>query len=116
MGQLSFCRLACFPKAYICLLLPVCSRLFPLGRGQVRTRDDVLTCARHMHSDALAPIFLTSSVTVTAPSRPPALQLVTMLPCGALQRPFKPPRWHRAALENDLFLVRSQVRFVVSHL
>lgn len=29
----------------------------------VRTRDDVLTCARHIHSDALAPIFLTSSVT-----------------------------------------------------
>lgn len=29
----------------------------------VRSRDDVLTCARHMHSDALAPIFLTSSVT-----------------------------------------------------
>jgi GTPase len=32
----------------------------------VRTRDDVLTCARHIHSDALAPIFLTSSVTGTA--------------------------------------------------
>ena len=30
---------------------------------QVRTTDDVLTCARHMHADALAPIFLTSSVT-----------------------------------------------------
>ncbi|PSC69725.1 GTP-binding 1 [Micractinium conductrix] len=29
----------------------------------VRTTDDVLTCARHMHADALAPIFLTSSVT-----------------------------------------------------
>lgn len=29
----------------------------------VRTRDDVITCARHMHSDSLAPIFLTSSVT-----------------------------------------------------
>ncbi|KAL4858377.1 GTP-binding protein 1 [Chlorella vulgaris] len=29
----------------------------------VRTRDDVLTCARHMHVDSLAPIFLTSSVT-----------------------------------------------------
>lgn len=29
----------------------------------VRTRDDVLTCARHIHTDALAPIFLTSSVT-----------------------------------------------------
>lgn len=31
----------------------------------VRTRDDVLTCARHIHTDALAPIFLTSSVTGT---------------------------------------------------
>lgn len=29
----------------------------------VRSRDDVLTCARHMQADALAPIFLTSSVT-----------------------------------------------------
>lgn len=29
----------------------------------VRTVDDVLTCARHMHADSLAPIFLTSSVT-----------------------------------------------------
>jgi len=29
----------------------------------VRSRDDLLTCARHIHSDALAPIFLTSSVT-----------------------------------------------------
>lgn len=28
----------------------------------VRTVDDVLTCARHMHADSLAPIFLTSSV------------------------------------------------------
>ena len=30
---------------------------------QVRTRDDVLTCARHINADSLAPIFLTSSVT-----------------------------------------------------
>ncbi len=29
----------------------------------VRSRADVLTCARHIDSDALAPIFLTSSVT-----------------------------------------------------
>ncbi|KAI7839256.1 hypothetical protein COHA_006954 [Chlorella ohadii] len=29
----------------------------------VRNADDVLTCARHMHADSLAPIFLTSSVT-----------------------------------------------------
>lgn len=29
----------------------------------VRNRDDVLTCARHMHTDSLAPVFLTSSVT-----------------------------------------------------
>lgn len=29
----------------------------------VRSRDDVLTCVRHMHTDSLAPIFLTSSVT-----------------------------------------------------
>lgn len=29
----------------------------------IRTRDDVITCARHIHSDSLAPIFLTSSVT-----------------------------------------------------
>ncbi|KAG7672659.1 putative GTP-binding protein 1 [Nannochloris sp. 'desiccata'] len=29
----------------------------------VRTRDDVVTCARHMHTDSLAPIFLTSCVT-----------------------------------------------------
>ena len=29
----------------------------------VRTQADVLTCARHIDSDALAPIFLTSSVT-----------------------------------------------------
>ena len=25
--------------------------------------EDTLTCARHMHTDSLAPIFLTSSVT-----------------------------------------------------
>ena len=31
--------------------------------AQVRTQDDVMTCARHMHTDSLAPIFLTSSVT-----------------------------------------------------
>lgn len=31
--------------------------------GQVRNKDDVLTCARHMHTDSLAPVFLTSSVT-----------------------------------------------------
>lgn len=30
---------------------------------QVRNKDDVLTCARHMHTDSLAPVFLTSSVT-----------------------------------------------------
>ena len=30
---------------------------------QVRNKDDVLTCARHMHTDSLAPIFMTSSVT-----------------------------------------------------
>ena len=30
---------------------------------QVRNREDTLTCARHMHTDSLAPIFLTSSVT-----------------------------------------------------
>ena len=35
----------------------------PPLRPQVRSRDDVLTCARHMHADSLAPIFLTSSVT-----------------------------------------------------
>lgn len=29
----------------------------------VRNKDDVLTCARHMHTDSLAPVFLTSSVT-----------------------------------------------------
>ena len=29
----------------------------------MRTQDDVITCARHMHTDSLAPIFLTSSVT-----------------------------------------------------
>lgn len=31
--------------------------------AQVRNKDDVLTCARHMHTDSLAPIFMTSSVT-----------------------------------------------------
>lgn len=31
--------------------------------AQVRNKDDVLTCARHMHTDSLAPVFLTSSVT-----------------------------------------------------
>lgn len=30
---------------------------------KVRTLEDTLTCARHMHTDSLAPIFLTSSVT-----------------------------------------------------
>ena len=30
---------------------------------QVRSYDDALTCARHMHTDAFAPIFLCSSVT-----------------------------------------------------
>lgn len=30
---------------------------------QVRTADDVLLCARNMHTDALAPVFLTSAVT-----------------------------------------------------
>jgi GTPase len=29
----------------------------------VRTTDDVITCAKNMHTDSLAPIFLTSSVT-----------------------------------------------------
>lgn len=29
----------------------------------VRSQADVLTCARHIDSDALAPIFMTSSVT-----------------------------------------------------
>lgn len=29
----------------------------------VRSTDDVVTCARHMHADSLAPIFLTSAVT-----------------------------------------------------
>lgn len=29
----------------------------------VRNRDDVLTCTRHFHADALAPIFQTSAVT-----------------------------------------------------
>jgi GTPase len=29
----------------------------------VRSLEDVYTCARHIHSDALAPVFLTSSVT-----------------------------------------------------
>ncbi len=29
----------------------------------VRTEADVLTCARHIDTDALAPIFMTSSVT-----------------------------------------------------
>ena len=33
------------------------------ARWQVRSLDDTLTCARHMHTDSLAPIFLTSSVT-----------------------------------------------------
>ena len=31
--------------------------------AQVRTREDCLTCARHIHTDSLAPVFLTSSVT-----------------------------------------------------
>ena len=30
---------------------------------QVRSKEDVLTCARHIHTDSLAPVFLTSSVT-----------------------------------------------------
>ena len=34
-----------------------------LVSAQVRNKDDVLTCARHMHTDSLAPVFLTSSVT-----------------------------------------------------
>ena len=29
----------------------------------MRSLDDTLTCARHMHTDSLAPIFMTSSVT-----------------------------------------------------
>ncbi|CAL5222525.1 g4900 [Coccomyxa viridis] len=29
----------------------------------VRSKEDVLTCARHIHTDSLAPVFLTSSVT-----------------------------------------------------
>lgn len=35
----------------------------PNPAPQVRDVGDVLTCARHMHADSLAPIFLTSSVT-----------------------------------------------------
>ena len=31
--------------------------------SQVRSRDDVLTCARHMHTATLAPVLLTSAVT-----------------------------------------------------
>ena len=38
---------------------------------QVRSEDDVLLCARSMHTDSLAPVFLTSSVTgVNAVFRP----------------------------------------------
>jgi len=33
------------------------------ARAQVRSRDDVLTCARHMHTATLAPVLLTSAVT-----------------------------------------------------
>lgn len=54
---------------------------------QVRTRDDVLTCARHMHSDALAPIFLTSSVTVSAcchPHHPPISNARLSQRCSAV--------------------------------
>ena len=29
----------------------------------MRTLEDVYTCARHIHTDSLAPVFLTSSVT-----------------------------------------------------
>lgn len=29
----------------------------------IKSRDDVITCARYMHSDSLAPIFMTSAVT-----------------------------------------------------
>jgi len=32
------------------------------ARAQVRSRDDVLTCARHMHTATLAPVLLTSAV------------------------------------------------------
>ena len=44
--------------------LSVCdSAVSFLALVQVRNKDDVLTCARHMHTDSLAPVFLTSSVT-----------------------------------------------------
>ena len=42
--------------------LRVVNKVFGTG-AQVRNKDDVLTCARHMHTDSLAPVFLTSSVT-----------------------------------------------------
>ena len=45
--------------AVTCILIGlVTSRLV-----QVRSKEDVLTCARHIHTDSLAPVFLTSSVT-----------------------------------------------------
>lgn len=49
------------------LLSPAPCLLPPRVRSKrpflVRSLDDVVTASRHMHADALAPIFLTSSVT-----------------------------------------------------
>lgn len=61
----------------------------------VRSKDDVLTCARHIHSDALAPIFLTSSVTGQG------LDLVRLFYSLLPQR----RRWHEHVNEPVSFLI-----------
>jgi GTPase len=61
----------------------------------VRTADDVLTCARHMHTDSLAPVFLTSSVTGQG------LNLVRMFYNLLPQR----VKWHDRANEYAEFII-----------
>eukprot|EP00884_Botryococcus_braunii_P019205 jgi/Botrbrau1/5969/Bobra.104_1s0001.1 len=62
---------------------------------QVRTKDDVVTCARVMHTDSLAPIFLTSSVTGAG------LDLIRMFYDLIPQR----HNWHEAASQFVEFII-----------
>ncbi|KAK9810862.1 hypothetical protein WJX73_003019 [Symbiochloris irregularis] len=61
----------------------------------VRTQDDVMTCARHMHTDSLAPIFLTSAVTGQG------LDLVRTFYNLLPQR----HQWHAKASESPEFII-----------
>ena len=65
---------------------------------QVRSKEDVLTCARHIHTDSLAPVFLTSSVTGDG------LELVKLFFNLLPQR----HKWADRVCETDLSLLHAR--------